>query len=134
MKVEIFLITHSYINKFIAKPSTCLNADRRKSFSKMGWSRCQEQNLFITAFYRITNLALEMASVNFRRQDVAVPQIQFQAFSGQEDVCKTTDWRNSMDTYYVYIGCEIPFKINRESPMYRAYSESSNISVVATLQ
>ena len=76
-------------------PPTCPVADWIKSFKQSGSSRCGEDNLFITGFYRSNspdNTSDPISLLEQARCCSSIPE-----FSGQDGTCIDANWWDSLD-------------------------------------
>ena len=77
-------------------PLTCSVADWSESFKESGWSKCGEDNLFITGFYRLNppdNISDAISLLERARCCNSTPE-----FSDQDGTCETVFWGDSSDT------------------------------------
>ena len=81
----------------VVRSPTCLVADWMESFKKSGWSKCGEDNLFITGFYRSNPPESSNDLISLLEQAKCCNSTP--EFSGQKGKCTEGLWRSSLDLY-----------------------------------
>ncbi|XP_028414918.1 uncharacterized protein LOC114538005 [Dendronephthya gigantea] len=94
--------------------TTCSHVDWSQSVDSMGWSKCGEENLFITGLYRgpPNSDSDPITLLEKAKCCKAIPKASCKACSGQNSQCQIADWWSSFDTNNKSSVCPVGYFLN----------------------
>ena len=86
----------------VLRPSPCLNSNWWLSFDKEGWSKCKNENVFITGFWR--NALSGWNDDGIYKLEAAKCCPSSSLYTGKASDCKRAYWWSSLDKYVQELG------------------------------
>ena len=91
-----YINVYPFQHHLVVTPTACSVADWSESFKRHGWSTCEEDNLFITGFYRLNPPNQQTDPISSLEQAKCCTGSKPE-FRSQDGTCTTASWWHSLE-------------------------------------